>query len=576
MRTSGDAGSVDVRRKRTPHQPTGTDGGIHCREIVHKGPGGRPCSYTNRQYDHKKSNREDGVNKVTEPVQRHSRPLEILPGERYHADGRALERSLEHRGRQSFERVQRQEQLEAEVNGLPVNHADSGPSESRPVRGQDKLPGTMLLQLEAGPAGTGNRCYVDQVDGSRAGVCVPSNLHDREMPCKNTSRRDHCDHDYANLARAAVVLQAPTDVSGESDIDPKQPGSSARTGGRKSSTHRVRIDDSSGMENLRRNARHKGLSQEAKTLLQGKLAKGTAKTYASPWDQWCGWCDRRELDPVSTTVENIANFLSEHEKSHGYSALNTARSAISCYHDRIWDGNNLIPAGQHDLIKDLLDSAKIRNPPKPRYSMTWDVNIVLDYIKDLGPNAGLSLKDLTHKLAMLINLITVTRSQELSVLKISNIVFRSRNEIRFKITERTKTGRELVVLKKYTDCEYLDPVTCLESYLIATQAWREKDRSKDELFLAINNPHNPVKPCTIANWLTSLMDSAGVDITTYKPHSVRAASTSKVEKSKAMSCNQIIKAANWSNVNTFKKFYNRDIETEVEDEISMFTQAVLS
>ena len=43
-----------------------------------------------------------------------------------------------------------------------------------------------------------------------------------------------------------------------------------------------------------------------------------------------------------------------------------------------------------------------------------------------------------------------------------------------------------------------------------------------------------------------------------------------------MSCNQIIKAANWSNVNTFKKFYNRDIETEVEDEISMFTQAVLS
>ena len=42
-----------------------------------------------------------------------------------------------------------------------------------------------------------------------------------------------------------------------------------------------------------------------------------------------------------------------------------------------------------------------------------------------------------------------------------------------------------------------------------------------------------------------------------------------------MSCNQIIKAASWANVGTFKKFYQKEIESE-DDEISLFTQAVLS
>ena len=76
---------------------------------------------------------------------------------------------------------------------------------------------------------------------------------------------------------------------------------------------------------------------------------------------------------------------------------------------------------------------------------------------------------------------------------------------------------------------------------------------------------------------TSFSDDcdSGVDVSTYKAHSVRGASTSKAEGSKSMSCNQIIKAANWSNVSTFKRFYLRDIET-VEDEVSLFTQAVLS
>ena len=58
--------------------------------------------------------------------------------------------------------------------------------------------------------------------------------------------------------------------------------------------------------------------------------------------------------------------------------------------------------GKHPLIKQLVQGAFNRNPPKPRYSDTWDVESVLAYIKRLGSNAQLVRKELTHKLAMLI------------------------------------------------------------------------------------------------------------------------------------------------------------------------------
>ena len=40
-----------------------------------------------------------------------------------------------------------------------------------------------------------------------------------------------------------------------------------------------------------------------------------------------------------------------------------------------------------------------RKPSLPRYTSTWDVNIVLSYIRSLSDNALLPLKDLSHKLA---------------------------------------------------------------------------------------------------------------------------------------------------------------------------------
>ena len=52
-------------------------------------------------------------------------------------------------------------------------------------------------------------------------------------------------------------------------------------------------------------------------------------------------------------------------------------------------------------------------PSMPRYSDTWDVNRVLQYLEDLGPNDNLGDKELSHKLAMLLALTTACRASEI-------------------------------------------------------------------------------------------------------------------------------------------------------------------
>jgi len=54
----------------------------------------------------------------------------------------------------------------------------------------------------------------------------------------------------------------------------------------------------------------------------------------------------------------------------------------------------------------------------PRYKQIWDVSVVLQYLKTLHPLSSLTLKDLTHKLVMLILITTAQRLQTLLMLNI--------------------------------------------------------------------------------------------------------------------------------------------------------------
>ena len=56
------------------------------------------------------------------------------------------------------------------------------------------------------------------------------------------------------------------------------------------------------------------------------------------------------------------------------------------------------------------------------------------------------------------------------------------------------------------------------------------------------------------------MTSAGVDTTIFKPHSTRAAATSKA-KTASVPIQEILNTAEWSSSRCFDKFYDKPVES---------------
>ena len=118
------------------------------------------------------------------------------------------------------------------------------------------------------------------------------------------------------------------------------------------------------------------------------------------------YCLSKNLSPTSCNPEEIAKYIQFlYTSGSKYSTVNLARSAISKYHD----GFNGTPAGQHKMVCNAVKAVFRLRPPLPKYKTTYDVSIVLDYIKSLPPNSELSLKMLSYKALFLITIATISR-----------------------------------------------------------------------------------------------------------------------------------------------------------------------
>ena len=102
-----------------------------------------------------------------------------------------------------------------------------------------------------------------------------------------------------------------------------------------------------------------------------------SQSYESHFWKWIRWCTERGRDPISGPVADVANFLAYlHEEGYQSRSLNSFRSAISSVHDTV-DG---MEVDKHPMISRLLKGAYHIRPPLPRYTSTWDVQVVLRYI----------------------------------------------------------------------------------------------------------------------------------------------------------------------------------------------------
>ena len=164
------------------------------------------------------------------------------------------------------------------------------------------------------------------------------------------------------------------------------------------------------------------------------------------------------------------------------------------------------------------------------------------------------MKQLTLKTIALIALSSSDRSQTLHLASLGNMSI-SEEKVEFIIRERTKTTRKILKPSIITcvSCEKqpLNVAFYVKMYIEKTKEFRQEN---NRLFISWCTK-KPVTKQTLARWLVEVLRLAGIDTSTYKSHSYRGAGLSHAFQ-KGASINQIMKAGNWANESTFRKFYN--------------------
>ena len=115
---------------------------------------------------------------------------------------------------------------------------------------------------------------------------------------------------------------------------------------------------------------------------------------------------------MQTSVNEVLGFLHDlFTKGLSYSAVNSARSALSNY----FMGENLsdseFSVATHPLIKRYMKGVFNSRSPSPRYSEIWDVQPVLSYLALMYPLDKLTLKELSFKLVVLLAITSGQRCQ---------------------------------------------------------------------------------------------------------------------------------------------------------------------
>ena len=108
------------------------------------------------------------------------------------------------------------------------------------------------------------------------------------------------------------------------------------------------------------------------------------------------YCTKREVDPFSTTVIEVIEFLAElfYDKQLSYSTVNTAKCAISKLAKTV-DGRNI--GTDPDICTFMRGIFELRTPA-PKVNKTWDTAILLEHFRSIPNNEELKLKELTKKL----------------------------------------------------------------------------------------------------------------------------------------------------------------------------------
>ncbi|XP_053379460.1 uncharacterized protein LOC123550588 [Mercenaria mercenaria] len=315
---------------------------------------------------------------------------------------------------------------------------------------------------------------------------------------------------------------------------------------------------------VREQLKDKGLSEDTVQIILQSWKKSTAKQYGSYFRKWLLFSSSKNIDTFNPSSVKVLEFLTElFNQGLGYSAINTAKSAISSTCNLI----NNRDIGNEMIIKRFMRGLFTIRPALPKYDHIWDVNKVLQYISSLPNCTEMTLLQLSQKLTTLFMLLSGQRCQTIHLLKLSDLHI-CKEQVVCQVSELVKQSKPGLHVKPMQIRRYsADPKLCLvntlEYYLTVTSKVRG---SEHKLFISTVKPFKAVTKSKISRWVKQLMKESGIDVDKFGVHSCRAASTSAAAI-KGVQLDSIMKAAGWSSAKTFALYYNKTIEKSYSDVI---------
>ena len=194
----------------------------------------------------------------------------------------------------------------------------------------------------------------------------------------------------------------------------------------------------------------------------------------------------------------------------------------------------------------------------PRYSEVWDIGMVITYVRGLGSNNTMPLKELTLKTVAILSILTSQRVSSVAYLSKQNTFFPP-NKVIFVPVKLSKHHRQGKKIRKITIQSYPgDARVCAVETVRAYIARRQYLCGEDQLLVTHRKPYRPASVDTVARWLKQVLKLAGVNPAVFGAHSYRGASTSAARQA-SIPIQKILARGQWASEHTWRSHYDLDI-----------------
>lgn len=291
------------------------------------------------------------------------------------------------------------------------------------------------------------------------------------------------------------------------------------------------------------------LSPRSTDLLLGSLKDSSKKQYLPYISEYLNI----EKDLSNVTAVKLIRYLTLlYDRGLGYSAINTARSAISTMSSLLSNSQ----VGCDALVTRFMKGVFNSRPSLPRYSHTWDPDIILRKLDE--PYDTKSFLEFSKKVVFLVTLLSGQRVSTIGKLKLSDVRI-DQSELYISVTElikQTKPGHHQQPLrfKKFNCKPNLCVYTQLSLYINRSIGLRNENTTN--LFITSTRPYHNATKNTLSNWIRSVLQDSGLE--KFGPHSLRGAATSALART-AVPVDMILQTAGWKSESTFRKFYNKPV-----------------